>query len=152
MTDLLKILTVFLSCVFFFGKLGVPSAIILFKFNFLKVFLVAVISGCFANVLATYFSAALIKWWDRYKIKNNLFSKKKTFTKTNRRIIRIKKRFGLIGITFITPIFPGIAVGAFIAERFYKDKFKVIMYLNLSVVFWTIVIYYLFYFFGRGIL
>ncbi|MDZ4664795.1 MAG: hypothetical protein SGJ15_07960 [Bacteroidota bacterium] len=151
MADILKILTVFISCVFFFGKLGVPSAIILFKFNFLKVFLVTVISGCFSNVIFTFFSSAILKWWDGYKTRKNLISVKKIFTKGNRRIIKIKKRFGLVGLAFITPIFPGIAIGAFIAERFYKDKFKVIMYLNVSVVFWSLAIYFLFYFFKHNV-
>lgn len=152
MNEFLKIVTVFLSCVFFFGKLGVPSAILFFKFNFLKVFVVTVASGCFSNVIFTFFSAALLKWWDAYKEKKKLFSNKKIFTKTNRRIISVKNRFGLRGLAFITPIFPGIPVGAFLAERFYKDKFKVIMYLNISVAFWSVCIYFLFYFFGQNVL
>lgn len=152
MSEFWKIFTVFLSCVFFFGKLGMPSAILLFKFNFLKVFLVTTISGFTSNVLFTYFSAAILKWWDGYKERKQLFAKKKVFTKANRRIIKIKKRFGLVGLAFITPIFPGIPVGAFIAERFYKKKIKVIMYLNVSVVFWSITLYFLFYFFGHDII
>lgn len=152
MNEFWKIFTVFLSCVFFFGKLGMPSAILLFKFNFLKVFLVTTISGFTSNVLFTYFSAAILKWWDGYKERKHLFAKKKVFTKANRRIIKIKKRFGLVGLAFITPIFPGIPVGAFIAERFYKKKIKVIMYLNVSVVFWSITLYFLFYFFGHDII
>ena len=150
MGSFLKVFTVFISCVFFFGKIGMPSAIILFKFDFLKVFIVTVSSGMFANIMFTYFSASLIKWWDAYKERKNLFVKKNIFTKGNRRIIRIKNKFGLKGLAFITPIFPGIAIGAFIAERFYKDKFKVIMYLNISVVFWSLTIYFLFYFFNRN--
>lgn len=152
MNEFWKIFTVFLSCVFFFGKLGMPSAILLFKFNFLKVFLVTTISGFTSNVLFTYFSAAILKWWDGYKERKQLFAKKKVFTKANRRIIKIKKRFGLVGLAFITPIFPGIPVGAFIAERFYKKKIKVIMYLNVSVVFWSITLYFLFYFFAHDII
>ncbi len=152
MSDFFKIFTVFISCVFFFGKLGMPSAILLFKFNFLKVFLVTTISGCFSNVIFTYFSSALLKWWDAYKQRKNLFAKKKIFTKGNRRIIKVKNRFGLKGLAFITPIFPGIPIGAFIAERFYKDKFKVIMYLNVSVVFWSLTLYFLFYFLGHSII
>lgn len=151
MSDFLQIFMVFLSCVFFFGKIGMPSAIIFFKFNFLKVFIVTVSSGIFSNVLFTFSSAALLKWWDNYKERKKIGSKKKVFTKANRRIIKIKNKFGLVGLAFITPIFPGIPVGAFLAERFYKDKFKIIMYLNVSVVFWSITMYTLFYFFKRNI-
>jgi hypothetical protein len=152
MADILKIFTVFISCVFFFVKLGVPSAIILFKFNFLKVFLVTVISGCFSNVVFTLFSSAILKWWESYKTRKNVVSTRKTFSKANRRIINIKKRFGLVGLALITPIFPGLAIGAFIAQRFYKDKFKVIMYLNVSVVIWSLALYFLFYFFKHNVI
>lgn len=150
MNDFLEILMVFLSCVFFFAKLGVPSAIILFKFNFLKVFIVTVSSGIFSNIIFTFFSAAIIKWWNKYKGKKHLAAKKKVFTKANRRIMKIKNKFGLAGLAFITPIFPGIPVGAFLAERFFKKKFKVIMYLNVAVVFWSLAMYAIFYFFKHN--
>lgn len=152
MGNFLKVISVFLSCVFFFAKLGVPSAILLFKFDFLKVLIVCITSGLFGTVFFTYFSAALIRWWSNYRAKKNLFPGKKVFTKTNRKIIRIKNKFGLIGLAFITPIFPGIPIGSFLAERFFANKRKIIAYFGISIVFWTVLIYGMFYFFKRSLL
>lgn len=72
---------------------------------------------------------------------------KKIFTKFNRRVIRIKHRFGLTGIAILTPIFLSIPIGAFLAERFYKDKKKVILYLSISAIAWCFILYFLFLFF-----
>jgi hypothetical protein len=72
---------------------------------------------------------------------------KKIFTKFNRRVIRIKHRFGLTGIAILTPIFLSIPIGAFLAERFYKDKKKVITYLSISAIAWCFVLYFIYLFF-----
>jgi hypothetical protein len=61
-------------------------------------------------------------------------------------MIRIKHRFGLVGIAFITPIISQ-PIGAFFAEKFFKNKKKVILYLSISVVFWAIALYVLLFMF-----
>lgn len=140
MPELLKILSVFLTCTFFFVKLGVPSAIILFKYNFLKVMLVSCAGGITGNIIFTNLSASILKWMHIYREKRNI--QKKSFTKTTRRMIRIKQRFGLAGIAFITPIISQ-PIGAFFAEKFFKDKKKVILYLSVSVIFWAMALYFI---------
>lgn len=147
MGNFLKILSVFISSAIFFGKVGMPSAVILFDFNFLKVFAVTVSGGFFGNVVFTFLSAALMKWWNRFKDKRFDGKKVKHFTKANRRIIRIKHRFGLVGIAALTPILFSIPLGAFLAERFYKDKSKVILYLTVADMLWNVVLYFVYYFF-----
>jgi hypothetical protein len=142
MTELLKILTVFLTCMFAFGKLGIPTAIAVFKFNFVKVMLVSWAGGIAGIILFTYLSEAIIKAIHNYRARRNLIHRKRIFTKFNRRVIRVKQRFGLTGIAFITPVI-GTPVGAFIAERFYRNKRKVIIYLSLSVIFWSLLLYFI---------
>lgn len=151
MAEFLKIFSVFISCVFFFAKVGVPSAIILFKFDFLKIFIVTVTSGVFGTVVFTYFSAALIKWWGNFSKKRHDGVRKKIFTKGNRRIINIKNKFGLAGLAAIMPIFPGIAIGSFLAERFFSNKQKIILYFSISIMVWSVGIYFLFYFFKQRV-
>jgi hypothetical protein len=147
MATLLKILTVVLFCSLFFSKLGMPAAVILFKFNFLQVFIVSNIGGVGGTIFYTYLSAGILKWWDRYKHKKLTRKKKKIFTKGNRRIIRIKQKFGLLGIAILTPVLLSIPLGAFLGERFYKKKGKVILYLSVSCVIWSVVFYFIYYFF-----
>jgi hypothetical protein len=150
MDDFLEIITVFIACIFFFVKLGVPSAIILFKYNFIKVILVTCSGGITGIVLFTFLSASFLKWRHNYKLKRNKNHKKVIFTKSTRRIIKIKNRFGLVGIAFITPII-STPIGSFIAEKFYKDKKIVILYLSVSVIFWSIALYFLFYIFNDAL-
>lgn len=147
MARFFKVFTVLLFCSLFFSKLGMPAAVILFKFNFIKVFAVSCAGGIGGTIFYTYVSAVLLKWWDKFKEGKAFFEKKKVFTKANRRIIRIKKRFGLTGIAILTPVLLSIPLGAFLAERFYKDKKKVILAISFWVVVWSIVFYFIYYFF-----
>jgi hypothetical protein len=140
MDEFLKVASVFLACVFFFVKLGMPSAMIVFKYNFIKVMAVSCAGGITGNVVFTYLSASLLKWLHAYKLKRDKNHKTKIFSKGTRRIIKIKNRFGLAGIAAITPLISQ-PIGVFFAEKFYKDKKKVILYLSVSVVIWAVLIY-----------
>lgn len=141
MAELLKILSVFLTCTFFFVKLGVPTAVIVFKYDFIKVMLVSCAGGITGNIIFTYLSASILKWTHAYRLRQNKHHKRVVFKASTRRIIRIKQRFGLAGIAFITPIISQ-PIGAFFAEKFFKDKKKVILYLSVSVVFWALALYF----------
>ena len=147
MADILKIGTVMFLCSMFFSKIGLPAAVILFKFNFVKVFLVSCSGAIIGTVFYTYLSAGIINWWEYYKIKKNLFRNKKVFTKFNRRIIYVKNKFGLMGIAALTPLILSIPLGAFIAERFYKKKSKVIIAISSWVLIWFVVFYFIYYYF-----
>ena len=152
MGELLKILPVFLTGMLGWGKVAVPSAIALFDFNFWKVITVTCSGGIAGAVVFTNVSDVLMKWWHNAKMKYfRNHRHPKVFTKTNRRIIKIKKRFGLWGIAFCAPIFLSIPVGAFVAERFYKDKKKVILAISVAVVFWFNIIYFLLVFFYESL-
>ena len=74
---------------------------------------------------------------------NKLFKskkKKKVFTKTNRRFIKIKNKYGLIGISALTPVLLSIPVGCFLASRFYKGERKTLPIMIAGIVFWSIVL------------
>jgi hypothetical protein len=147
MAEFLKILSVFISSSIAFGKLGMPMAVAVFKDNFLKVILVSCTGGIAGNIIFTYMSAAILKGIHKWRVKRHLIHKKKIFTKFNRRIIKIKQRFGLMGISIITPPLLSTPLGAFLAERFYRDKKKVIIYLSISTICWSFILYFLFTFF-----
>ncbi len=126
-----------------------PAAIILFKFNFWKIMLVGNFGGILGTILFTYLSAGLLKWWKNFKRKRFNAEKTTTFKKSTRRIIKIKNKFGLTGIAILTPMLLSIPVGTFLAERFFKDKKKVIIYISISVLAWSLVLYGVFYFFNN---
>jgi hypothetical protein len=145
--EALKFLSVFVASAIAYGKLGMPMAIALFKLQFLKIMIVTISGGITGNIVFTNLSAAIIRGVHNYRRKRNLIHRKRIFTKFNRRIIRLRQRFGLAGIAFITPMFLSTPLGAFIAERFYRDKQRVILYLSVSVVLWALTLYALAFFF-----
>lgn len=149
MANVLKILSVFITCSFAF-KIGFPTTFILFGNNFWLTMLIACGGGIAGNIAFTYLSAALLKGIHNYRAKRGLIHRRKIFTPFNRRIIRVRNRFGLAGIAFITPILLSTPIGALIAERFYKDKKKIILYLSAATVFWGLTLYLILYFFKGG--
>lgn len=147
-TDVLQFISAALACTVSLSKIGIPTVIAIYKSNYLLALLSSCTGAVFGSILFTYLFAGILKWWD--KLKEGMFSSKhpkKIFTKFNRRVIRIKHRFGLTGIAILTPIFLSIPIGAFLAERFYKDKKKVIIYLSISAIAWCFLLYFIYLFF-----
>jgi hypothetical protein len=69
------------------------------------------------------------------------------FTRKNKRYIKVKQKFGIIGISFLTPVLLSIPIGTFIAIRFYKRKPSTLIYLTSSVILWSLIISFsMFYF------
>ena len=147
-TEIWKFISAALACTISLSKIGIPAVIAIYKSNYLLALLSSCTGAIFGTVVFTYLFAGIIKWWDR--LKEGMFTSKhpkKIFTKFNRRVIRIKHRFGLTGIAILTPIFLSIPIGAFLAERFYKDKKKVIIYLSISAIAWCFLLYFIYLFF-----
>jgi hypothetical protein len=59
----------------------------------------------------------------------------------------VKNKLGLFGIALLSPVLLSIPLGAFLGEKFFKNKSKVILYLNASILFWFLVLYILMKFF-----
>ncbi|HPQ08739.1 MAG TPA: hypothetical protein PK995_05890 [Bacteroidia bacterium] len=139
------LLPLLLLCSAFF-KMGMPSLVIYFRFDFFYSFVFSVGSGFAGSFIYTYFSYYIIKWWKNFKQKWNK-KPQKIFTKQNRLIIKVKNKLGLFGIALLSPVLLSIPLGAFLGEKFFKDKSKVILYLNASILFWFLVLYILMKFF-----
>lgn len=146
MNSFLKIASVALTCSFAF-KIGFPTAFVVLEHDFLNVMLVSVSGATIGNVFFTYLSAELLKLIHNYRVRRNLIHKRKIFSKFNRRVIKVKQKFGLAGIAFITPILLSTPLGAFLAERFFKDKRKIILYLTAATLFWAFALYAILTFF-----
>ena len=127
--EILKILSVFLLSAVKFGIGGVPAAVFA-NFGFFKAMLITISGGMTGVVVFTYFSD-----WVEHKFSKIFYPKNtKKFTFTNKAIVKVKKYFGLIGISAITPILLSIPVGVFIAVRLYHhDKNKIIRYMFVSI-------------------
>jgi len=119
----------------------------LYTFGFWETILFVSIGGI-AGVSAFYFSAGwFIDFNHRRRLKKEELLRsqgkpiiKKVFTPGRRKIIRIKRAFGLTGIAIVTPCIISIPIGSILAARFYHHKKQTVFVLYLSVIIWAFVL------------
>ena len=134
-----------------------PLVILQFEFSFAETILWTNVGGIAGIYFFAFLSGKLISWWNQtFRIskrqnKEDEQKHKKIFTKKNRRIVRIKQKYGLPGIAFITPLLLSIPVGVFLVVRYYRNSRSKFFYLIASNVIWS-VIYTAFYMFWNGLI
>jgi hypothetical protein len=137
--DLWKIILIFLTSSVKFGLGGVPAAVIA-GLPFFEAMTVTISGGIAGNFFFTYLSGWVLKTLDRFRGKNR--KPRRNFTRMNRMIVKVKKNFGLIGLSIITPSILSIPLGCFLATRYYSNKQQIILYMSVSVVAWAVVLYF----------
>jgi hypothetical protein len=70
--------------------------------------------------------------------------KKKIFTPRSRRFVRIWQRYGLVGLAALTPILFSIPVGTFVMSRMESNRKKILLYMFISIVCWSLLLTTLF--------
>jgi hypothetical protein len=148
------IITILSSAVKF--AMTFPLAIMKFQFSFLETILWTNVGGILGIYFFAFLSERIIAWWNRTFRKRSTFrdrhsADKKIFTRRNRRIIRIKQQYGLIGIAVTTPLLLSIPVGTFLVVRYYHSRRIKFTYLIISNIVWSL-IFTVFYMFWDGLL
>ena len=112
-----------------------PAAIYVAGFSFVESVLITA-GGGFAGVIAFYrLGDAISRWWvNRFPVKRV----KKKFTKKNRGFINFRNKYGLYGLAFVTPCIISIPIGCFLAAKYYGTEKRMISFLFISVVFWSL--------------
>jgi uncharacterized membrane protein len=141
MGSLLEILSVFLMSTVKFVFGGVPLALGL-GFSFFQAVTVTSLGGFVGVTVFVYTSDKLIAYLKKRKILKQLENpnqiRKKSFTRTNKIIIIVKQRFGLLGISLLTPLLLSIPIGCFLAVRYFNDKQRILFYMFGSILFWSV--------------
>ena len=122
--------------------------------NFIQTWLSTTAGGIVGVVAFFFLSKWLFQLYSRHffyyslkirvKIYNLLnvtmpqFIPARKFTKRNRIIIKIVKKFGMAGIVILTPVLLSIPLGTFIATRYYSANRFLLVYLCISVLFWSL--------------
>jgi len=76
---------------------------------------------------------------------------KKVFSKSTRRLVKIKRSGGLVGIAILTPVLLSIPIGCFLAVTMEHHRFRIIRMMFYSIVSWGILVFGLKAFFGFDI-
>lgn len=95
-------------------------------------FVLCTLGGLFGVFVITYSGDQLIHYLRQRARKKN----KPRFTKSNRRLVRIKKYGGVPIIAFLSPIFISLPVGCLFALTFENRRKRIILWMFISLVFW----------------
>jgi len=114
-------------------------------FSKLEAFLSVALGGIFSSVIFFFLSEWLIKKSverrarknEKLGITNKLPFKIK---KSHRLIIKIKKRFGYIGICAITPTILSVPIGSIVLARLYRHEKMAYPSLVISILIWTLIL------------
>jgi hypothetical protein len=82
------------------------------------------------------FKVRFEQWLDRRRYRKLTANK---FTRKNKMIARIRRRFGMPGIVILTPIFLSIPLGALLGTKYFHHKKSFIPWMLLSIFAWGIV-------------
>lgn len=130
---------------------GPVAAIQVYYFTFWETILVLILGGVVGVTIFYFFGElfflSVAKWRharDEKKKAKGIMVIRKKFTPFNRRVIRIKHRFGIMGLAFLTPCIISIPIGSVIIARFYhhRSALKVLSTLYLWVVIWAFILTY----------
>lgn len=145
---MLTILTIYVLCMFkiIFGPtMGYAAGL-----SPLLTVIITVAGMMTTILIFTFFGEKL-----RERILRRYLKPKKVFTPKNRRFVKIWRKYGELGISFLTPILLSPPGGAIIAMALGGSRKKTIGYMFLWSVVWSTIITYTFYYAGdelRGFL
>ncbi len=133
-----------------------PILAIGYGFNYFQTVAVTAVGGILGILFFYHLSKWLIRQYQKYCpqvigyfggkeatarwLEANQCKKKnrKVFTRRNKLIINVRRKYGLIGIVLLTPVLLSIPIGAFLAQKYYAKKSNILIYMSVSVVMWSL--------------
>jgi len=128
-----KFLGIYLACLFKFISGPVLGAAA--GFSLLEIVFVSV-GGMMTTVISLTYVGDWFKSYWNLKISPN----KKRFSPRSRKIVRVWRKFGPIGVAVFTPLFLTPIGGTVVMNAFNVDKRKIILYMSISAFFWALVL------------
>lgn len=136
--QLLKYLTVYLSSTVKF--VGGPIAGLATGLSWVETSLFTAMGMMTTVLLFTLLGKPM-----RHLLQRTLWRKQKRFSRRNRQFVRIWKKWGIPGVSFLTPLLLSPVGGAVLANAFGGSKKDIIIYMLISAVFWGFAISGIFY-------
>ncbi|OFX19244.1 MAG: hypothetical protein A2033_05210 [Bacteroidetes bacterium GWA2_31_9] len=132
-----------------------PLAIYQYKFNYIETLITTTLGGFVGVLLFVFLTDYIVLIWNYLAsitkintiplVVNNSNQPKKIITRRNKMIVKIKNKYGLIGLAILTPVLLSIPVGTFLCIRYYPNYKKTILLLFLSIVLWSNIISFIVY-------
>jgi membrane protein DedA with SNARE-associated domain len=142
--EILKAIPVYFSSMlkFIFGPLGGYAVGLK-----LLTTILATVAGMMTVVLSFTYAGG----WLRTKVFYSYFANRKKFSGSNRRFVRIWKKYGLVGVAVLTPILLTPIGGSILAVSSGSPKEKIILFMFISASVWAVIFSIATYFFGNQI-
>lgn len=137
-----------------------------YDFSFFETVLYSVIGGMLGVWVFTFFSLEIqvIYSWIKRQLKKairkpQIFSPPRTtegdiditylivgendhtpklFSSRSRKFVRLWRKYGLAGVSFLTPVIISIPIGTIILNAFEDNKKKIFLYMFFSILFWAV--------------
>jgi uncharacterized membrane protein len=133
MDIVLKYLTIALaSTLKFFGG---PITGIAMGINWIETALCSTVGMMFTIVIGSTLAQEISKLRDRFRK-----SPKKIFSRTSRTAVKIWKKFGIIGIAFLTPVLFTPPLGAILIVAFRIPRAKAYLWMLISAILWGLAV------------
>ena len=131
LVEILKYLSVYLiSMVKFFAG---PLTGVAVGLSYLETVLLTIAGMMTTVIIFSIIGRAFSKWWSKRQRAKN----RPMFSKKNRRIIQIWKKFGVVGVAFLTPILLTPIVGTVVAALFGAPRKQIFIHMLWSSVIWS---------------
>src|SRR3954470_23987689 len=116
-----------------------------YGFNFKDSFLITTTGGIIGILIFSILGELIAYGWKKLL---NFFKRPlgkgekpvKKFTSAKKFAVRIKMKFGLVGLALITPTIISIPIGTFVTHRFYRKKIRNILLLIASLTLWSFIL------------
>ena len=90
-----------------------------------EVTVASALGGYFSAIIFYFASEKVIEFQNKrraQKVLKGTFKPKKKFTRTNKWVVKIKQTFGILGLTYLAPLFLSVPVGSVICAKFYSEN------------------------------
>ncbi|MEO1433952.1 MAG: hypothetical protein AAFV80_00330, partial [Bacteroidota bacterium] len=115
---------------------GIPLANV-YGYNYIQVALLTAAGAVLGVLFYLFLSKYVFRIFQYIKPEKKVKDGKRIFSKKNRMIVKIKRKWGLYGIAFLTPPLLSIPIGTTIAISIYKDKKRVFFFMLFAILFWS---------------
>ena len=106
------------------------------------------VAGMMSSVfLFAYLGASL-----KTHLIDRLFTKRRKFTKRNRRFVQIWKRYGIKGVAFLTPLIFTPIGGTLLMTSMGAPRQKIFLSMFISALFWATAFTTVIYIFGQEVI
>ena len=123
---------------FMFSAIPGPALGLNYVETVISIFVGAVISAAFFFFSAEYFMQRVqnkrIKLMQEAHKNGETIAQKRVFSRMNKGVVRLKLRFGKIGICFLAPFLLSVPVGSIIVAKFYGKYSFTFLYVILGML------------------